>query len=83
VRTVIISGSTDYRRFQAEAMKLRYGLRFPALDEMTGLAPKPGRRVAATGAAAGAPAELVAEVADLIRFKTKTLTAIGEQRSGV
>ncbi|AOH86861.1 hypothetical protein AWL63_16150 [Sphingomonas panacis] len=81
VRMVIISGSTNYRRFQAEAMKLRYALRFPALDEMAGLAPKLGRKVAVTGA--GAPAELVAEVADLIRFKTKTLTAIGEQRSGV
>lgn len=30
VRSVIISGSTDFRRYQAEAMKTHYGLRFPA-----------------------------------------------------
>jgi hypothetical protein len=32
VRTVIITGSTDYRRFQAAAMKLRYAVRFPELQ---------------------------------------------------
>jgi hypothetical protein len=29
VRTVVISGTTDYRRFQAEALKHRYAVRFP------------------------------------------------------
>jgi hypothetical protein len=81
VRTVIISGSTDYRRFQAEAMKLRYALRFPCLDEIAGIAPS--RRRVVTGRAVAAPPALAAEVLALIRFKTKTLTAIGEQRSGV
>ncbi|MEG3085137.1 hypothetical protein U1707_15910 [Sphingomonas sp. PB2P12] len=32
VRTVIVSGATDYRRYQAEALRHRYGLRFPPLD---------------------------------------------------
>ena len=32
VRRVIISGSTDYRRFQAEAMKQRYAVRFTAFQ---------------------------------------------------
>lgn len=31
VRTVVISGATDYRRFQVEAMKHRYAIRFPEL----------------------------------------------------
>ena len=31
VRTHIITGSTEYRRFQAEAMKHRYAIRFPAI----------------------------------------------------
>ena len=32
VRRVVISGSTDYRRYQADAMKLRYAVRFPELQ---------------------------------------------------
>lgn len=31
VRRVVISGSTDYRRFQAAAMKQRYAIRFPGI----------------------------------------------------
>jgi hypothetical protein len=34
VRTVIVSGATDYRRFQAAAMKHRYAIRFPELDRL-------------------------------------------------
>jgi hypothetical protein len=79
VRTVIISGTTEYRRFQAEAIKLRYGLRFPSVDEMAaGIGAKPRGVDLLT-----APSALVAEVAGLLRFKTQTLTAIGEQRRGV
>jgi hypothetical protein len=76
VRTVIISGTTEYRRFQAEAVKLRYGLRFPSLDEMAaGVGAKPN-----SVDLLAAPPALVAE---LMRFKTQTLTAIGEQRRGI
>lgn len=32
VRRVIISGSTDYRRFQASATRQRYAIRFPAIS---------------------------------------------------
>ena len=32
VRRVIITGSTDYRRFQATASKQRYAIRFPAIS---------------------------------------------------
>lgn len=89
VREVVISGATEYRRFQAQAMKLRYAIRFPAI---TG---KRTRGVQASGAApdidddmyhegvVDAPARLVSEMADLVRFKTSTLTDIGFQRNGV
>lgn len=97
IRQVVISGSTEYRRFQAEASKQRYAVRFPSL---TGV-----RRNAATAfaeeeeddegqacddveyeLAAGtidAPLALTREVEALIRFKTATLTTVGYQRLGV
>lgn len=80
VRTVVISGSTDYRRYQKEAMKDRYALKFPPLSELqqhTATTPDYSRGPMA------APAELVAELASLVRFKTATLTEIGIQRNGV
>ncbi|MCJ2184326.1 hypothetical protein MTR62_16740 [Novosphingobium sp. 1949] len=94
VRTVIISGSTEYRRYQADAAKLRYGLRFPSL---TGRKPQgrptpindqgedrdalPGTGLTRT--AKEAPPRLTAELAELIRFKSSTLTDIGFHRNGV
>jgi hypothetical protein len=97
VRRVVISGATDYRRFQALAIRDRYGLRFGVLDnhslrgvddhddddddDDSGLAALddpdlPGLRLKA-------PPQLEAELADLVRFKTATLTDIGFKRSGV
>lgn len=73
IRTVIVSGSTEYRRFQAEALKVRYALRFP--DFSLG-----GTHVDGPLAA---PQPLVKEMGNLIRFKTATLTQIGFKRSGV
>src|SRR3569833_621788 len=32
VRNVVVSGGTEYRRFQAAAMKLRYSVRFPGFS---------------------------------------------------
>lgn len=96
VRTVIISGSTDYRRFQAEAMKHRYAVRFPDLSgarrgsrmASDGIEPDYGKAVddvelELAAFASDAPPALAQEVAELIRFKTATLTDIGFQRSGV
>jgi len=98
VRRVIVSGSTDYRRYQAAASKQRYAIRFPGVTYGGGsLSPR------ATSLSAGAnqntaeafedpdllsgvvdaPPRLSMEMADLIRFKTSTLTAIGFQRNGV
>ncbi len=98
VRRVIISGSTEYRRYQAAASKQRYAIRFPGVTYGGGsLSP----RTLASSANANqnmaeelddpdllsgvvdAPPRLAMEMADLIRFKTSTLTAIGLQRNGV
>ena len=40
VRRVIISGSTDYRRFQATASKQRYAIRFPSISYGGALSPR-------------------------------------------
>jgi hypothetical protein len=92
VRTVVISGATDYRRFQAEAMKHRYAVRFPTLNAGV-VSPalhtdEEGRFLDDVEFELGvstmdAPPALAREVADLVRFKTATLTDIGLQRSGV
>jgi hypothetical protein len=95
VRRVIISGSTDYRRFQARATKQRYAIRFPGVaygqpEPATGL----GQSDAADRMAPeidpdllsgviDAPPQLTTEMASLVRFKTSTLTAMGLQRNGV
>lgn len=94
VRTVIISGTTDYRRYQARTAKHRFAIRFPSLTHRRRLRgpdvrdDDEGRRsdegdaeLAVTQA--DAPAPLEAEMADLVRFKTATLTDIGFQRNGV
>ncbi|MFG1433321.1 hypothetical protein V5F69_20020 [Xanthobacter sp. V2C-4] len=93
VQRVVISGSTEYRRFQAAAMKQRYAVRFPGLlgestrprglyrfcREEDGSLPDPELSVAAVDA----PRLLAEEMGDLVRFKTATLTAFGYQRNGV
>lgn len=97
VRRVIISGATNYRRFQAAALKQRYAIRFPA---MTYGARADIRSLNLTLANSfstnddiedpdllsgviDAPPRLAMEMANLISFKTSTLTAIGFQRNGV
>ena len=83
VKTVIIAGSTTYSRYQMEATKRQYAVQFPSL-----LPPrKRPRRLAdpAAGARSGvtdAPPGLAAELADLIEFKTATLTDVDFQRKG-
>ncbi|PWC79301.1 hypothetical protein TSH64_06795 [Azospirillum sp. TSH64] len=95
VREKIISGSTEYRRFQAAAVKNRYGVRFSCgssahrrwetahavdLDEDD---PHAGLDPDLTGGGVNAPPALDEEMARLIQFKTSTLTTIGYQRNGV
>lgn len=84
VRTVIIAGSTDYRRYQAEASKVRYGLRFPALAGFEFCTvPRSDDEEGALEQTLRAPSDLVSEVGELIAFKTATLTRIGVKRTGV
>ena len=98
VRRVVVSGATDYRRYQSEAVRQRFAIRFP---QLTGLRPRLSaaaivpdgededadwRDDVEAEVAAGtidAPPALAAEIAALIRFKTSTLTSIGLQRLGV
>jgi len=98
VRRVIISGSTDYCRYQAAASKQRYAIRFPGITYGGGSLSRRSL-VLSSGASQSAdesfedpdllsgvvdaPQRLAMEMADLIRFKTSTLTAIGFQRNGV
>lgn len=72
VRRVVVSGATDYRCFQANAIKQRYGLRF-LLDE----------QYSCDQSVLSAPPRLAAEMRALLAFKTTTLTPTGYQRRGV
>jgi hypothetical protein len=86
VNRVIIAGSTDYRAFQAAAIKNRYAVRFRAFQGK-----KLPKRQETTdeidpetaSAVVDAPVDLEKEMAGLLKFKTSTLTAFGFQRSGV
>lgn len=79
---------TEYRRYQAEAMKHRYAIRFPALTgrlpgKMWSDSDGEDRDPDIASAAMDAPPGLAREMAELIAFKTATLTAIGFRRNGV
>ena len=94
IRSVVISGSTEYRRYQADAVKQRFGIRFPNLTDRKPIGELDLEddedvqfltdvEMDLTAAAVDAPPRLADEMADLIRFKTATLTEIGFQRNGV
>lgn len=95
VRRVIISGATDYRRFQAAAAKHRYAIRFPGVAygrsetavsfDQHDTPPKgmPDTDPDLLSGVVDAPPQLTMEMAGLVRFKTSTLTAFGLQRNGV
>lgn len=82
VREVVISGSTDYRRFQTAASKQRYAIRFHGLrTAASGRGTEVGS--ARTSCLVDAPATLQSEMADLLRFKTAALAPRGLRRAGV
>lgn len=80
VRENVISGSTEYRRYQSEALRTPFALRFPDLALLSGAS---NCALVRRRGVLQAPEGLVREVAALVRFKTTTLTAIGERRSGL
>jgi len=94
VRKFIVSGATDYRRYQAMAMRQRYAIRFPDLSKIETQVPlepveepEPGElddvELELVSTVRDAPRALAEEVAHLIQFKTATLTEIGYRRNGV
>ena len=81
IRTVIISGATDYRRYQAAAMRQRYAVRFAGIS-----GPRRNSSIATGPDESGiidASARLNSELAELLKFKTSTFAAFGLQRNGV
>lgn len=79
VRTVIIAGSTDYRRYQAAASRQRFGFRFIEMAD-----PKDTEAQARLKRSdLCAPGRLQAEMSELVAFKTATLTQRGYRRNGV
>ena len=90
VQANIITGATEYRRYQSTAAKVPYAVRFNSLQTKTrrrGMAEQSDEpdeldpeihKTAFT-----APPRLEAEMNELVRFKTATLTALGQQRNGV
>jgi hypothetical protein len=83
VRRVVVTGATDYRRYQSAAMKHRFAVRFP---EFQPVRPRRNDDGMPDGRRAGtiiAPPELAREMRELLAFKTTTLTRIGYRRRGV
>lgn len=81
VRTIIISGSTDYRRYQAAMMRHRYAVRFSGQS-----GPRRPSSIAQTPEESGiilAPRRLNDEMSAILTFKTATFAAFGLQRNGV
>ncbi|MFG1306029.1 hypothetical protein V5F34_18060 [Xanthobacter autotrophicus] len=92
VQRVVISGATEYRQFQAAAMRQPYAIRFPEFQSKKGRRARPsvdhrlfGPEIDPdlAGAIMDAPPQLAAEMVELVRFKTATLTSFGFQRNGV
>ncbi|MBO6666463.1 MAG: hypothetical protein JJ922_02910 [Parvibaculum sp.] len=90
VRRVIITGTTDYRKYQAAAMKHRFAIRFPGLLDQSSVrnrAPSDDPSITRAARYAGgnicAPPPLMEEMRELLAFKMSTLTAVGYQRTGM
>lgn len=86
VRNVVLTGATEYRRFQARAIKHRYAVRFDDPRSPLGAALLDAERDDEDDTrttVVGAPERLASEMMALLRFKTATLSAAGFQRNGV
>lgn len=90
VKNVIISGATDYRRYQAMAMKYRFSVRFRSIqggtnrqDETSSMLFEAQTGITPIPSVVDAPQRLEDEMTALLSFKTSTLTQLGLQRNGV
>lgn len=80
VRTRILSGGTAYHRYHAETSKHRFAIRF---DGRVDGVPLRSERQLAARSEFTPPTRLAQEIESLLRFKTRTLTEPGLERSGV
>lgn len=80
VRSSVLSGGTAYHRYHAEVSKHRFAIRFEGVVE--GVPLRSGQKLSSRPEFAPPP-RLAREMAHLLRFKTRTLTEVGFQRSGV
>lgn len=85
VRTVIVSGATEYRRYQAQAMRDRFALKFGRFaSHVAGRSESRDKfDLKLPSGPRSAPPRLQQELEALLRFKTATLTDIGFSRQGV
>lgn len=90
VRNVVLSGTTEYRKFQAAAMRNRFAIRFPSLfsyggDGLNGREEEPASDldVELAQGSIKAPQRLNDEMRQLVEFKTSVLAAAGQKRIGV
>jgi hypothetical protein len=81
VRTRIISGTTDYRRYQAAATTQHFAVRFSTLSASR--RKRAYERAQDEAGIINAPTSLASEMSELLRFKTSTFAAFGLQRNGV
>ncbi len=80
VRTFILSGGTAYHRYHAETSKHRFAIRFEG--SIDGVPLRSGRKLSPRSDFSPPP-RLAREMENLLRFKTRTLTEVGFERSGV
>ena len=80
VRSSVLSGGTAFHRYHAEVSKHRFAIRFEGLVEGAPL--RSGQKLSASPEFAPTP-RLAREMSGLLGFKTRTLTEVGFQRSGV
>ncbi|MFZ2030979.1 MAG: hypothetical protein WAU68_11765 [Vitreimonas sp.] len=78
VRRIVVSGATEYRRYQSSSLKQHFGIRFNrrAPDDGDCREPKPSTMLLPTP-------RLAQEMRDLVAFKTAILTEPGYGRRGV
>jgi len=86
VRDTIITGATDFRRFQAKTGKHRFGFMFGGAAKLVD-SESPSDDLdnpeILESRVRPAPAHLAREMSDLLRFKTATLAPAGLRRAGV
>ena len=83
VRRVVISGSTEYRKYHASTIRQRYSVLFPKLSNRNAtVAGDKGLARRSSSRNPIATTTLSSELEQLIKFKADNLTPVGFQRNG-